>query len=166
MPLPVPQSKVDIDPNFEAQLRALQEHAALAGEALRSGGQVPWCRPAGWAVLDPADPDYNPLDLGGDPFDYAAIHAAFQRDAANEQFLEALSAETPGVSADLMAATLMIDYLGALERSFKQRMTMTRARRYAQAAGRQQGHGSTAGVHIGGTLEYLRRLVQRAKAGG
>ena len=158
--LPEPVSTVDIDPNFEDQLRALQAHAARAGYSLRVGGQIPWCRPAGWA--DPADPD-NP---GGDPFDYEAMGQAFQRDTANEQFVEAVDPEAPGVVADLVAATLMIDYLGVLERSFKQRMTLTRVRRYALAAGTAAGQGDEQGVYIQGPLEYLRRVVQHGKAGG
>jgi hypothetical protein len=149
MPLPVPVSTVDIDPNYEAQLRALQTQSTTQATALRSGGQVQWTRPATWT---------------GNPNDFAAIHTTFNRDVANQQFVNAVKdAQHPGVTGDLVAATLMIDYLGVLERSFKQRMTMGRIRRNALVSGRKAGHGSPTGVFIQSGLEYLRRIVKRAK---
>lgn len=149
MPLPKPQSRVDVDPNYEANLRALQAAAAQAEPALRKGQQVKWVRPAGW---------------NGNPQDYAGVHAACNRDQANAQFVEATAnAQTPGVVADLVAATLMVDYLGVLERSFKQRVCHGRVRRMALAAGRKKGQGDPNGVFITSDLGYVQRVVQKGK---
>src|SRR5687768_6232711 len=144
MPAPVPASKVDVDPNFEKQLRKLKDDARVQEEALRKGGQVKWMRPLNW---------------NGNPADYAGIHQALNRDTANSQFVDAVKdARTPGVTGDLIAATLMIDYLGAMERAYKDRVTMTKPRRVAHTAGRKKGHGSDTGPFIQLAVEYLRRV--------
>lgn len=149
MALPKPRPRVDVDPNYEANLRALQAAAAQAAPALRSGGQVKWTRPAGW---------------NGNPQDYHGMHTALNRDQANSQFVQAVaSAQDPGVMADLVAATLMVDYLGVLERSFKQRMCHGRARRHALASGRKAGQGDPNGVFITADLEYIRRVIYKGR---
>lgn len=142
-------SKVDVDPNFDTVLHDLQEHAALAAEALKSADQVTWFRPAAWA---------------GDPFDYEAIGPAFNRDQANQQYVEAVqSAQAPGVVGDLIAATLQVDYLAVMERAFRNRHTMTRPRRVCHVLGRKNGQGDQGGGFIQGVLEYVRRRVAQAK---
>src|SRR5262245_2811304 len=149
MSLPKPESKVGVDPNFDKQLHALQAAAAQAAAALRTGGQVRWMRPDAW---------------NGDPNDYEGIHDACNREVANSQFVDTVKdAQHPGRVGDIIAATLMVDYLGVLERSFRQRLLMGRVRRYALTAGRQQGNGSDTGVFIQADLEYLRRIVKQTK---
>jgi hypothetical protein len=149
VPLPKPRSRVEVDPNYEANLRAVQEAAAQTAPALRSGGQVLWTRPANW---------------NGDPLDYEGIHTALNRDQANAQFVQATAdAQAHGVMADLVAATLMVDYLGVLERAFKQRLGHGRVRRHALAAGRKQGQGSPNGVFITSNLGYVQRVVKKGK---
>jgi hypothetical protein len=149
MSTPTPVSKVDVDSNFERQLRNLKEACAAHERALRTGGQLRWMRPVNFA---------------GDVFDYASIHAALNRDVANQQFVDAVKdAQNPGVSGDLIAATLMIDYLAAMERAFKDRVTMTRCRRVAHVAGTKGGHGSDNGPFVQSVLEYVRRVVRVAK---
>lgn len=149
MELPTPVPRVDVDPNFERQLRNLRDAARAQAPALRSGGQVRWTRPLGW---------------NGDPHDYAGIHAALNRDTANQQCVDALAdPNLPGTTGDVVAATLMVDYLATMERAFKNRVTMGKCRRLAHAAGRRAGHGSDTGPLIQCPLEFLRRLVQRSK---
>lgn len=149
MPTVTPASKVDVDPNFEKQLRKLKEDAAAASLALRQGGQVKWMRPFGWE---------------GDPTDYESIHTALNRDKANDQFIDAVKdANVPGVVGDTISATLMIDYLATMERAYKNRATMTHCRRLAHLAGRKKGHGSDTGPLVQSSLEYLRRVVKKAK---
>jgi hypothetical protein len=149
MPAPTPASKVDVDPNFERQLRKIKDDARAASEALRSGGQVKWMRPHDWE---------------GDPTDYESIHEALNRDRANEQFVDAVKdAQAPGVVGDTISATLMIDYLATMERAFKNRATMSHCRRIAHVAGRKKGHGSDTGPLVQSSLEYLRRVVRKAK---
>lgn len=143
------QSKVDVDPNFERQLRRLKDEAAVRAVALQAGGQVLNMRPLGWP---------------GHVDDYGSIHDALNRDVANQQFIDAVKDATkPGTSGDLIAATLMVDYLGSMERAYKNRVTMSRARRVAHAAGRTAGQGSDTGVFVQGVIEYLRRIIQHSK---
>lgn len=149
MEQPTPTSKADVDPNFDAQMENLRRLAAAAAPALQTGGQVQWMRPQDWS---------------GDVFDYEDLHTPFQRDTANEQFVAAVAdAQAPGTVGDLVSTTLMIDCLATMERAFKNRHTMGRCRRLAHAAGRLAGQGSDQGVFVQSYLEYMRRLVRRAK---
>lgn len=144
-----PTSKVDIDPNFEAQLQSLVAQSNDQQVALSQGGQVRWTRPENW---------------NGDPFDYNNISVALNRDAANAGFVAATSdPSTPGVSGDLISATTMIDYMATMERSFRNRITMNRCRRMAHLGGVKLGQGSESGVFITAPLEYVRRVVAKAR---
>ncbi len=149
MAVPTPRSCVDVDPNFERQLRNLKTLFAAQEQPLREGGQVKWMRPLGWS---------------GDPTDFSAIHAALNRDQANQQYIQAVQdARQPGVAGDLIAATVMIDYLATAERALLNRITMNRCRRQAHAAGRARGHGSDRGVFVQSGIEYIRRIVARSR---
>ena len=76
MNVPDPKSKADVDPNFEKQVRALKTGDKDNGEAVATGGQVAWFRPEGW---------------NGDVFDYDGMHTPFDRQAANQQFVQSIS---------------------------------------------------------------------------
>lgn len=144
-----PKSKVDVDPNFDHQLQQLKNKTKAEAENMAIGGQVRWLRPLNW---------------NGSVFDWEGMHAPFQRDVANAQFLSAvIDTESPGTVGDVMAATTMIDYLSVMERAFRMRHAERRSRMKAHMIGRKLGHGSTTGVFVEAGLEYLRRLVQRAK---
>lgn len=152
MSAPVPRSVADVDPNFETQLRALKEDSKANGDALLEGGQGRWFRPAGWA---------------GGVFDYEAIGRAYNRDAANEMVVRAVSdAEAPGTTGDLVAAATQIDYLACLERAFYVRHAMPGPRLLLHAAGTLRGAGDDKGVYSLCGIEYVRRLVAEAKQGG
>jgi hypothetical protein len=151
-PLPTPKSVADVDPNFERQLRALKADSKANGDAIRQNDATRWFRPAGW---------------DGDVFDYAGIARAFNRDAANEMVVRAISdAEAPGTSGDLIAATTQIDYLACLERAFRVRHAMPVPRLLLHAAGTMKGNGTDKGVFMLCGVEYVRRLVAEAKQGG
>jgi len=151
-PAPTPRSVADVDPNFEKQLRALKADSKANGDALRANTAPRWFRPDGW---------------GGDVFDYAGIAAAFNRDAANDMVVKAVSdAEAPGTTGDLVAATTQIDYLACLERAFRVRHAMPGPRLLLHAAGTLQGAGHDKGVYSLCGVEYVRRLVAEAKQGG
>lgn len=86
-----PTSVVDVDPNFELQLRRLRDQAQERAEQLSEGGQVHWMRPLGW---------------DGNPFDFESMALPFSREVANQQFVQATSSgQAPGVAGDLIAAT-------------------------------------------------------------
>jgi hypothetical protein len=147
--VPKPESKVDVDPNFEKRLRDLKDSAASAAEALVEGGPVTWFRPQGW---------------NGDPFDYPGLAAPFNRDKANQGFVDAVKdPQKPGTTADLVAATAMIDELACLERSFKLRHTLRRTRATAHVAGRLKGHGSDTGPIVQLGLEFVRGVIKQGK---
>jgi len=141
-----------MDPNFEKQVRKRKTDAAAEAQARAGAGQAKWDRPAGWA---------------GDPFDYAAMHAAFNRDQANEQLVEAVKdPASPGTTGDVVACSTMINRLSTMERAFKVRHTLRRCRAVAQAVGRKKGHGADTGPLIQLNTEYVRALLRQAKAPG
>lgn len=151
-PLPTPRSVADVDPNFERQLRALRDDSRHNGAALRANTAPRWFRPAGWA---------------GDVFDYEAMGRAYNRDAANDMVVRAVSdAEAPGTTGDLVAAVTQSDYLACLERAFRVRHAMPGPRLLLHAAGSLQGAGHEKGVYSLCGVEYVRRLVAEAKQGG
>ena len=142
-------SKAEIDRNFEKQLKALAAHAAE--EVKRTQGiQVVWFRPFGW---------------DGNPFDYAGLHAPFDRRQANEQMVAAMAdPANPGTTGDVVASIAMIEKLAVMERAFKVRHTLRRCRAAAHAAGRYAGHANDLGPVIQLNLEYVRSVLRQAKS--
>ena len=149
MAAPKPQSKANMDPNFEKQLRKLKKGAKDKAEKLKKAGQVKHDRPENW---------------NGDPFDYEGMKEPFKRDKANDDLVAAISDQnSPGTSGDVVAASVMINQLATLERAFRVRHTLRRCRATAQAAGRQQGQGDDKGPYIQLGVEYVRALLKQAK---
>ncbi len=152
MTVPDPQSKADVDPNFEKQLRKLKEDSKANGDAIQQNEQMTWFRPEGW---------------NGDVFDHDGMHEPFDRKKANEDFVKAISdPNAPGTSGDLIATTTQIDYLACLERAFRVRHAMPAPRLLLHAAGAMKGNGDDTGVYSLCGIEYVRRLVAEAKQGG
>lgn len=152
MNVPDPKSKVDVDPNFERQLRQLKTDSGANGDALQANGQGQWFRPDGW---------------NGDVFDYDGMSVPFDRSKANEDFVAAISnPDSPGTTGDMIAATTQIDYLACMERAFRVRHAMPFPRMMLHAAGAMKGNGSDQGVFMLCGVEYVRRLVAEAKQGG
>lgn len=147
-----PVSKAQMDPNFEKQFRALKDHAAAKSVALQAGGQPRYFRPHGWA---------------GDPADVEAMAVPFNRDAANQGLVDAISDHlNPGTTGDVVACSVMIDELSVMERAFRVRHTLRRCRGTAHTAGRLAGHGSPSGPFIQLGVEYVRAILKQAKGGG
>ncbi len=143
------KSVAQVDPNFEKQVRALKLHQRARAASLASGGQVTWYRPAGWT---------------GDPFDYEAMHVAFNRDQANADAVKSMEdGANPGTTGDVIACVTMIDFLAVHERAFKTRHTLTRTRAAAHAAGRARGQGDDKGPYGQLALEYVRSILAQAK---
>lgn len=146
---PKPVSKVNMDPNFEKQLRKLRTDAAAEAAGRITGDQVKWDRPDGWA---------------GDPFDYDGLHTPFSREQANQEMVLAIKdAKNPGTTGDVVAASTMINRLSCMERAFKVRHTLRRCRGTAHLASRKQGHGSEKGPYAQLGTEYVRALLRQAK---
>ena len=145
------KSRVDVDPVFEQQIKALRLACGRVAAAVLSGEQPRWMTPEllGWS---------------GDLNDAAGMSAPFNRAESNEQFVEAIAdPSSPGTTADLIAATTMIDYLACMERAYRSRHTMPRNRALLHAARRLSGHAHEQGALVVCALEYVRRILRQAK---
>src|SRR4051812_41559396 len=117
-------AKADVDPNLEAQVKALQTQAAASAPATLKGEQAKWMMP-------------EHEDWQGDLTDWDELGTPFDRSASNEAFVEAVKdGKNPGTTGDLVVTTLQVDYLACMERAFKARHTMSRPRALAHAMGR------------------------------
>lgn len=149
------QSKVNIDPVFEDQVRNLQQKAAAEAAARLAGGQVPWMTPK----LGEGEDDYD-----GDLFDFEGMAQPFNREGPNQQAVEAMTAENPGVSGDFILASIQVDYLACMERAYRMRHTMRRPRALAHTTARKRGHGHERGPLVQSVLEYARGVEKHAKS--
>ncbi len=148
---PINQSaKADVDENFEKQIKQLQKLADEEYTARTTGDRQKWMRPDEWE---------------GDLFDIEGISESFARDSANDDFEDAVKdAEDSGVVGDLIACTLRVDYMAAMERAFRSRHTMRRPRAFAHMTGRKKGHGNDRGVLTQTTLEFVRNTIKQSQA--
>lgn len=144
-----PASKLEMDPNYEKQLRALKDAAKDEYEGRKTGSQAKWFRPPGW---------------GGDVFDYEALSTPFSRDKANDGVVDAMKdPKSPGTTGDVVAGTVMIDRLACLERAFRARTTLRRCRAVAHTLARKKGQGDDRGPFIQLGVEYVRSVMKQAK---
>lgn len=144
-----PQSKANVDPNFEKRIRDAKTHAAAEAESRDKGQQTKWFRPQGW---------------DGDVFDVDAVAEPYSRAAANQSFLEAVKdPEKPGTTGDVTATLTMIGTLAGMERASRLR-SMRRPRAMAHMIGRKAGHGDDRGPLVQCNLEYVRNMLKQGKA--
>jgi hypothetical protein len=144
-----PQSKADIDPNFEKRLRELKEYGTAA-QARGTGGQVKWLRPA---------------DSEIDPFDLESIGEPYSRDEVNEQMLDAIKdPASPGTVGDVIACTTQIARLATMERAMRVRYTLRRPRAVAHTLARQKGHGNDKGPIVQLGIAYVQAVIKQSKA--
>ena len=103
----------------------------------------------------------------GDLFDIEGMSDPFNRDEANEMFVEATKdGENSGVTGDLGSTTLQVDYLACMERAFRSRHTMRRPRTMAHMTGRRKGHGNERGVLTQMNLEFVRNMIKQSRSEG
>lgn len=144
-----PQSKADVDPNFEKRIRDIKTQAAKEATARDTGAQTPWFRPEGW---------------NGDLFDVEGLSEPYSREAANQAYLEAVKdPANPGTTGDVVATLTMIDELAAMERAMRLRH-MRRPRAVTHMLARKAGHGDDRGPITQCYLEYVRSILKQAKA--
>lgn len=145
-----PQKYADVDPNFQRQVTQLKDTAAQEWSQANQAGQVRWMRP----ILG---------GYGGDLWDWEGMKEPFQREQANQWYLDATSDPLkPGRVGDAMITTTQIDYLAAMERAYRARHTMSFPRAVAQHTGRRRfGHAVDKGVFLRGVLEYVRDLIKQ-----
>jgi hypothetical protein len=146
----MPQSRADVDPNFETQLKQLQQQAQKDSTHVVTGGTVQWMMP-------------ELKEWSGDLFDWKGMSSPFDRSVSNQAFSKAISdPANPGTTGDGVVASLQIDYLATLERAFRSRHTMRRPRAVCHAAARKADHGNAKGALLA-SLEYVRGLVKLSK---
>lgn len=132
-------SRVDIDPNLEAQLRSL---GAQAGQRL-------------W---------YRPVGLSGRIDDPVAGANAFSRAVTSANLISAITdLDNPGTTGDLLLATLTADYLSIMQRAMAARYGGQRPQATLHAQAVAEGLASPTGVLIGSVLGYFQRLSQESK---
>ena len=150
--VPVPRSRADMDPVYEKQLRKRRDDARQEYEGRSAAGQVRWERPVGWS---------------GDTFDYAGLHAPFDRGRANQTLVEAVKdPDDPGTVGDVVVCSTVINRLSVMERAFKVRHTLRRCRAVAHVLARKRGHGDDRGPYVRLGLEYVRSLLRQSKVAG
>ena len=99
-------------------------------------------------------------DWSGDPLDVKGTTAAFNRDEINENYRDAHSTSGEGTVSDSIALKLQIDWVGALERSYRMRHASA-ARCAFAAAGRLCGHGNEKGIFLGGVRNHIVDILQQ-----
>lgn len=138
-----------MDPNFEKTLRSLKDQARQRYEARKTCGQAKWFRPPDW---------------DGDPFNLEGLGEPFDRSAANEDLVSAISDPAdPGTTGDVVACSVMINFLSVAERAFRVRQTLRRPRAAAHCMARERGHGDDSGPFVQLGVEYVRGLLKQAK---
>lgn len=142
-------SKLDVDPNYEKQVRKLRDHARAEYDARSVGNQVKWFRPDGWE---------------GDPRDYEALRTPFSRAGVNDKVVSAMNPADPGTVGDVVAGATMVGVLSTMERAFTVRQTLRRTRGTAHHLARKQGQGSDSGTVVKLWLEYVRGVVRQSRA--
>jgi hypothetical protein len=143
----------DMDPNFQSQLQAQKDQGQAEMNQRTAAGQVPWNMP-------------SPLgDWDGDLFDegFATIGRPFNRDQANQQYIDATSdGSNPGRSGDLVATTTQVDLMATLERAFRARHCSRFPRMVAHAMGtRGYGHGGDKGVLNQSMINYVMGILKQ-----
>lgn len=142
--------KSDVDPNFQKQVVNLQVLKAAEATARRTGQQV--------KHFMPVQNDWN-----GDLGNVDGIKSAFNRDQANAELAQVVSsADSPGVSGDIVATTTQIDYLSCMERAFRARHHGGFARAVALSAGRSRGQGQETGTIVAAALDYVRGIHKQS----
>ncbi len=145
-----PQSKVDMDPKYEKQLRKRKQDAKKEADKRKQAKGAAWDRPEGWS---------------GDTANYTDMHTPHDRQNANDGLIAAISKPSaPGTTGDVVAASIMINRLSVMERAFKVRHTLRRCRGMAHVIGRKLGHGNDNGPYGRLGVEYVRAVIQQSKA--
>lgn len=153
--VPKPKAVIDtIDPVLSDQLKSLQKQAAAEHPARLKGEQSQWMMPdlKGWS---------------GSLFDYDGMAKPFDSSASSDGFTKATAdAQSPGTTGDMIISTTQIDYLAVMERSFRDRHSMSRIRAMCHAMTRKNGHGNDRGPLSQCIQEYLNGLIKGSKQGG
>lgn len=137
------------DPNFDGHITKLELFSAAAAEACCMTGQRQWYYPPlnGWS---------------GHPSDITGMNQAFDRTELNENYIEVVGdLNQLGAMGEATALKVQIDYIAALERSFRTRH-MSSVRSKMHARGRKEGQGDSAGLFGNNVSLWVTRLLDAA----
>lgn len=164
MSLPKPVARVGHDPILYATLDSLRDQAKAESEATLKGEQSKWMMPltkeeVAAKLKTSADEGWD-----GDMSNFQDMEKPFDRKQTGEWFVDATKDPTsPGTTGDLIVAVLQSDYLGIMERSFRARHTMSRARAMCHAMGRKRGHGDGTGPLSKSVRDYISSLIKETR---
>ena len=139
--------KAKLHDRMNDALELLAQYADASYKAATGKGQPVWFVP-------------SPDDWGGNPLDIKGLTQAFNRDKINENYRDSHSTAGEGTVSDSIALKLQIDWIGALERSYRMRHASV-ARCAFAAAGRSCGHGNEKGVFKGGVRNHIVDILQQ-----
>lgn len=139
--------KAKLHDRMNDALELLAQYAEASYKAAIGGGQPVWFVP-------------SPDDWSGNPLDIKGITQAFNRDKINENYRDSHSTAGEGTVSDSIALKLQIDWIGALERSYRMRHASV-ARCTFAAAGRSCGHGNEKGIFKGGVRNHIVDILQQ-----
>ena len=142
----------ELDAAFLAHLETLKDVALANADASCGVGQRTWYVP--------------PLnEWSGDPLDLINMKSAFDRTAINTLYVQVVSnTDQDGRIGEAMLLKLQLDYIAALERSYRTRHASS-VRCRIHAAARRAGHASSGGLFDtgSGTIAlWLTRLLAAA----
>lgn len=146
----MPYLITDLDADFLDHMDALRDTAAAAAGATCMSEQRLWYTPFlnAWS---------------GDPTDIQGMNSAYRREGLNNDYVTvADDPEQVGRIGEQMVIKLQLDYIAALERSFRTQCA-TSIRCKIHAAARKKGHGQTGGLFdiSGGPLAtWLAEMMQ------
>lgn len=101
-----------------------------------------------------------PTDWEGDPVtDLDEMHEPFNRDEANQDFIDAIKTPNTGKSGDLIVSTIQVEYMAIQERAFRLRH-LTRVRAAIHAAARMKSHSEKGGLFERNHRGFLERILK------
>lgn len=142
-------SVVTVDPHFDAFAELLQTWHATVEQAYAAGDRAVWLRPEGV----------------GPPDDYPGMQRPFDRSQVTAQGQKALSGEG-GVTGDLVAANVQIEYLAVACRAYLDWQTDGPLRAFAHTAAQAHALGLPDGPVGAAARDYVNRVLAAAAAGG
>lgn len=141
-----------MDPNFTTVIQSAQTQCEKIAEGMFVQGDRPWM-------------DFSDLQVVG-KFDFEAVHALFNRDKANEEYVKIRQDTSDKAKAyDVQTAKLSVEYLATLERDFRMRHR-SRIRNFVHAGVRMQAKGNDAGPLRVQALEWMSGLQKNVDEKG
>ena len=131
-----------IDPNLEKVVSTLQADLGFVADGLCKAGQRLWS-------------DFRDIQPIG-KFEYEKIHALFNRDKANEEYIQGRN-KLNTVAREVQTAKLSGDFLAGMERDYRMRHR-SRIRMFIHTGGRYDANSQAIGPLRRNTTEWFNSL--------